>query len=104
MPSEASSTLTLWEWLVGTGTMNARIPSTSTTIPTQANGRIYLSVSLIGCHMPHPRCFCLAGDYRTPPKQQKLGWGTLAQLANRLAPLSAVVDVWPTPLKRNPER
>src|SRR5271157_2164007 len=76
MPSEASPTLTLWEWLVGTGTMKARIPSTSTTIPTQANGRIYLSVSLIGCHMPHPRCFCLAGDYRTPPKQQKLGWGT----------------------------
>jgi len=40
MPTEASPILTSWEWLVGTGTTNDRIPSTSTTIPIQAKGRI----------------------------------------------------------------
>src|ERR1022692_529010 len=40
MPTEASLISRSWEWLVGIGTTNDRIPSTSTTIPIQANGRI----------------------------------------------------------------
>src|SRR5271157_800483 len=43
--------------------MKARIPSTSMTMPIQANGRIYSSVSLIGCRVLPSSFLCLD---RTP--------------------------------------
>src|ERR1035438_1738039 len=61
MPTEASPILMPWDWLVGNGTTNERIPSTSMTIPIQANGRIDPPLILLGCVYRRSVCPAVMG-------------------------------------------
>ena len=61
MLMEASPTFAPWEWLTGTGTTKARIPSSKAAIPIQVKSRIQTSVQQVRCVCGESRRGCQAG-------------------------------------------